>query len=104
MPEPNVVITDTARADLDEIWFYIARDSDRKADRRMDHLLAEARRLADMPNKGHHREGVNPEFRFWPVGRYLIVYRPDTRLLEVVRIVSGFRDIASLMDEEPSPP
>jgi plasmid stabilization system protein ParE len=100
MAAPNVVITETARADLDEIWDYIARDSERKADFWIDHLLAEARLLAEMPNKGHVRQGTSTQFRFWTVGRYLIVYRPDARPLEIIHIVSAYRDIAALLPGE----
>lgn len=93
----QIVISDAAKADLDDIWSYIARDSDRMADRWIDRLVSEARRLADMPLIGHLHEGINPSFRIWPVGRYLIVYRPTSSPVEVVRIITGDRNVADLL-------
>jgi plasmid stabilization system protein ParE len=56
------------------------------------------RRLAEMPELGHFREDLADEpLRFWPVHSYLIIYRPDRKPLEVVRVLSGYRDIAELL-------
>jgi antitoxin ParD1/3/4/toxin ParE1/3/4 len=56
------------------------------------------RRLAEMPEMGHLREDLAEEpLRFWPVYSYLIIYRPDRNPLEVVRVLSGYRDIADLL-------
>lgn len=56
------------------------------------------RRLAEMPEMGHSREDLADEpLRFWPVHSYLIIYRPDRSPLEVVRVLSGYRDIAELL-------
>ena len=35
--------------------------------------------------------------RFWPVGRYLVIYRPAVDGIDIVRVLSGYRDIASLL-------
>ena len=52
------------------------------------------------PALGHVRRDLAPDredIRFWPVGRYLIVYRERKKGIEVVRIVSGERDLRSLL-------
>jgi antitoxin ParD1/3/4/toxin ParE1/3/4 len=55
-------------------------------------------RLAEMPEIGHVREDLADEpLRFWPVYSYLIIYRPDARPLQVVRVLSGSRDITELV-------
>jgi antitoxin ParD1/3/4/toxin ParE1/3/4 len=36
--------------------------------------------------------------KFWPVYSYLIVYSPDTRPLEIVRVLHGARDIAPILE------
>lgn len=84
--------------DLGNIWLHIAEDNPDAADRVMDALSAAFAKLAQMPNMGHHRLDLASEaLRFWPVFNYLIVYRPDTDPLEIVRVVSGYRDVAALL-------
>lgn len=46
---------------------------------------------------GHRRAEIRDErYRVWSVHSYLIIYRPDTSPLNVVRIVSGYRDLKQL--------
>jgi plasmid stabilization system protein ParE len=54
--------------------------------------------LARNPDLGHLRRDLTSKpVRFWAVHSYLIIYDPAARPLEVVRILSGYRDIASLL-------
>jgi plasmid stabilization system protein ParE len=47
---------------------------------------------------GHVREDLTDKtFRFWSVYSYLIVYKMDTKSIEIVRVFSGYRDIESLL-------
>lgn len=92
------VLSPEARDDLRDIRNYIARDSADAARRVLSELRAAMRRLAEMPEMGHFREDLADELlRFWPVHSYLIIYRPDRNPLEVVRVLSGYRDIAELL-------
>jgi plasmid stabilization system protein ParE len=50
------VLTAQARADLLEIWNYIAEDSPENADRVLERLYAAFKRLAETPGMGHHRK------------------------------------------------
>jgi plasmid stabilization system protein ParE len=96
MNEPY--ISERALTDLDDIWLYIARDSIVAADRVIEEIYAAAHRLAEMPEMGHVREDVaDPSLKFWNLHSYLVVYRPDTRPVEIVRILSGYRDIGGLL-------
>jgi plasmid stabilization system protein ParE len=54
--------------------------------------------LADNPGIGHLRSDLTPQdVRFWPVFKYLVIYRPDTKPLEVVRVLHGGRDVRRLL-------
>ena len=54
--------------------------------------------LADNPGLGHLRRDLTTKpVRFWPVYSYLVIYDPDARPLEVVRILNGYRDVAALL-------
>jgi plasmid stabilization system protein ParE len=92
------VLSPEASDDLREIRDYIARDSTSAARRVLADLRVAMRRLAEMPEIGHVRQDLADEpLRFWPAYSYLIIYRPDSRPLEVVRILSSYRDIAELL-------
>lgn len=53
--------------------------------------------LAERPGIGRLREDLADEpLRIWPVYSYLIIYRPETRPLQIIRIVSGYRDLFDL--------
>lgn len=54
--------------------------------------------LARNPDRGHLRKDLTTKpVRFWSIYSYLIIYDPATRPLEVVRILSGYRDIATIL-------
>jgi plasmid stabilization system protein ParE len=89
--------TPIAAADLEGIWDFIAEDSVTAADRVIKDLHSAVEALADMPNMGHLRDDLADEtLRVWPVHSYLIVYRPAQRPIEIVRVVSGFRDLFAI--------
>lgn len=91
-------LSDRARQDLDEIWSYIAEDGLRTADRFIDAIIDRIRAIADQPGIGRTRNELAASLRSFPVGNYLIFYRPLTDGVEVVRILSGFRDLPPLFD------
>ena len=95
-------LTALAEADLAEILDYIAQTtSEARAEGVYLDLLQAARLLAEQPRVGHLRSDLTPRaVLFWPVHTFLIVYRPDTRPLEIVRVVSGWRDVPRLLKDE----
>lgn len=94
-------LTPLAERDLEEIVDYISEESGRdRAHAVLREILAAAERLAGMPGMGHGRADLTGEpVRFWSVYSYLIVYRPEVRPLEVVRVVSGRRDVKAALGE-----
>ena len=86
--------TPRARLDLVEVWGYIADDNETAADqvlRRIDSVLA---MLADTPLAGRARPELRPEIRSFPVGNYIIFYRVMPDAVDVVRVLSHYRDIS----------
>lgn len=84
-----------AEQDLEELVEYVAKDSPRNAMKVFDKIHAAARSLAEMPNMGHFRTDITDKpVRFWAVYSWLIVYRPDRKPLEILRIVHGARNLA----------
>lgn len=101
MTPVRYALTETAAADLEEIWAYIAEDSLDAADRVLGELLAECERIAIDPAIGHAREDLvsSRPMKFWRLYRYLIIYRVDRAPIEILAIVHGARDLASLLRE-----
>ena len=87
-----------AHRDLLEIWEYIAKDDLDAADRVEREIEQALNLLASNPELGHTRRDLTSRpVRFWALYSYLIIYDPATNPLEVVRILSGYRDLATLL-------
>ena len=55
--------------------------------------------LAQNPGIGHYRKDLADEpLRFWRVYTYLIIYRFESKPIEIVRLLSACRDIRKLLD------
>lgn len=94
------VLTPAARADLLDIFDYIAQDNPDAARRVISEIRAAMRKLAERPEMGHFRRDLATEpLRFWPVYSYLIIYRPEARPLQVVRVLHGARDVRQILEE-----
>ena len=91
-------LTTQAASDVDEIWEYIAESNIDAADRVLADLYAAMKKLAEMPGMGSLKPTLaDDRHRFWVVASYVIVYRPDTRPLQIIRVLHGARDIANLL-------
>lgn len=87
-----------ARLDLLEIWEHIAQDNLDAADRVEQEIKQAVSMLARNPELGHLRRDLTSKpVRFWPIYSCLIIYDPVTQPLEIVRILSGYRDVAALL-------
>ena len=92
-----IVISDAARIDLDDIWFYIATDSPTNADRFLDRQVEVATgTLAVAPLSGREREELGEGLRSLPVENYLIFYHVRDGAVEVLRIIHGARDLGAI--------
>ncbi len=89
-----------SRADLDDIWLYIASDNVAAADHFIDELVGKFRTLAKEPGIGRTRDELAESLRSFPVGNYVIFYRAMQDGIEVVRVLSGFRDIPTVFTGE----
>ena len=90
---PQVLKRPQAETDLDEIWWYIAQDNPDNADRFLDKIEERCQALAQFPRLGVSREELMPALRSLAVGNCLIFYLPIVDGIEVVRVLSGMRDI-----------
>jgi plasmid stabilization system protein ParE len=87
-----------AEQDLDDLWEYIAQDSLDAADRLIAQFFDAFELLSRNPGIGHMREDLTKfPVRFWPVGNYLIIYRAPKRVVEIVAVVHGKRDVPAFL-------
>ncbi len=91
-------LSPAAEQDIDEIVTYLARENPKAALNLLNTLYTTMDKLADNPNLGHIREDLtNRPVRFWPFKwHYLIIYT-DYKPIEIVRVLSGYRDITRLL-------
>ena len=82
-------------SDYEEIWHYIARDNAAAADRLIATFERQLATLATMPGVGREEPMLALNLRSFPVGSYLIFYRPIDDGVELVRVLHGARDISS---------
>ena len=98
------LLSPLAEDDLVEIWHFIAEDNAGAADRFLDRLGEACRLLADQPGLGRARAELAPGLRSFPVGRYVIFYRPAAGSVEIARVLSAYRDIdPTFFADEPDP-
>ena len=92
------VLTPAAEGDLLKIIEYLEGDNPNAVLKVVDALDQAMQRLAENSAIGHVRPDLtNGDVRFWPVFKYLVVYRPATKPLEIVRVLHGRRDIERLL-------
>ena len=96
----GVQFTEAAESDLDEIWDYVADSNIDAADRIIAEVRSTCVKLATNPGIGHSREDLTElPVKFIGAFSYLIVYAPDTSPLQIIAVVHGARDVASVMRE-----
>jgi len=96
MKVPQLTISKQANQDLTEIWLYIANDSPQTADSFLDTILEQCQSLCFSPELGRNRDELFPGVRSFPLKRYIIYYRTTENSVEIIRVLSGYRDLHSI--------
>ena len=80
--------------DLVQIWRYIKKNAGLGMANRVESVIREKIvYLAGSPGGGHwHKDLTDEPVKFFPIYSYLIVYRPETKPLQVAAILHGRRD------------
>jgi toxin ParE1/3/4 len=94
---PQFRLTEPAVRDIEQIADDIARKSGlAQADRFLTRLDAKFSKIAQFPNLGRQRNEILPELRSFPIDQYLILYIPKSQNVDILRVVSGYRDLSAL--------
>ena len=97
-----IVLQPRAKADLVEIWEFIADDSDANADAFIDVIDQKFQLLAQQPCIGRRRADLADGLRSFPVGSYVIFYLAVPGGVKIVRVLHGARDLETTFCE-PAP-
>ena len=89
-------LTPLAQSDLRDIRAYIAADNPGMAAQYLNILKEKCQQLANASGLGVKREEYCGLHKF-PVGDYLIFYRPTAEGIDVIRVLHGARDIGRLI-------
>lgn len=94
----RVLRSAAAKADLYEIWCYIAAHDDLAADRWLQKFDAAFARLAAFPGLGNTRPELPDGIYAFSVNPFLILYiqQPEQQLVTILRVIDARRDFASL--------
>lgn len=94
-------LTPEAVSDIFEIWNFISQDNSEAADRVEEAIFRACDFLAESPLAGRVRKDLAPlPFRFWvvhPYSKYLVVYNPEKKPLQIIRILYGARDLPVIL-------
>ncbi|MGZ8285419.1 MAG: type II toxin-antitoxin system RelE/ParE family toxin [Allosphingosinicella sp.] len=82
-----------ARADLIDIFNYIAGDDTVRAEAFVGRIEQRCNVLLDFPESGRSRSELAPDLRSIPHGRYVIFYTPGRTKVRIERILHGARDV-----------
>ena len=95
----SFVLTRPAERDLDQIKSYLVEKAGPTIALRVlkDIRMAMAL-LGKEPDAGHVRDDLTDRpLKFWPVYSYLIVYNPEPKPIQIIRVLHGMRDVASIL-------
>lgn len=93
------IVSPEAQQDLRDIRNYIARDNTRAARRLVESIRQKCRTLVGFPKMGRSYDDIAPELRGVPIEGYIMLYRLIEDGVEIVRVVSGYRNLESLFSE-----
>lgn len=93
-------LTPQAEVDIDEIIQYLAQRSEDAPHTVLNAFIDAFERLGANPEIGHSREDLTERpLKFLSVYSYLIVYNHRCAPLQIIGVLHGARDAASLMRE-----
>ncbi|BAY39534.1 plasmid stabilization system protein [Nostoc sp. NIES-2111] len=93
------IISPEASRDLAEIIDYFANRNIDAGEHFVDEFEKKCKYLINFPNMGRSYGNIQPYLRGVPLEGYVILYRVINDGIEIVRVVSGYRDLESLFGE-----
>ena len=94
------VLTGPAKRDLDQIKSFTLEKAGPRITRRvMRDIRAALKLVGRVPGTGHVREDLTGRpVKFWPIYSYLIVYDPESKPIQILRILHGMRNVEEILN------
>lgn len=92
-------LTDEAIQDLDDIVTYLSSFSLNAGNRFLDAFEQKCETLARLPRIGKIYYNLQPDLRGLTIDNHIIFYRIVEDNIEVIRVVSGRRDLEKIFSE-----
>ena len=89
----RIIRRPSAKADLIEIWRYLAGRSPAAADRLLDRIEEVSFMLAEYPFAGRARPELAENLRSFPVESLVVFYLPQQDRIDIIRVLSARRDL-----------
>jgi toxin ParE1/3/4 len=96
----QIQLSPQAGRDLEEIEEYISQDNPDAASQLILAIREKCVILSEQPGIGRNRSDLSPNLRGFPVGNYIIFYRPASQGIEIIRVLHGARDIPELFSTD----
>jgi toxin ParE1/3/4 len=98
---PQFRLTDSAMREIEEITAYLAKNYGfSQSEQFIKKLNSKFSKIVQFPKIGKPRDEILPGSRMLSVDRYLILYAVIGDDVEILRVVSGYRDLSKLFTDE----
>jgi toxin ParE1/3/4 len=94
------IISPEANQDLEEIIDYFTSRNIDAGERFIDEFNKKCRNLVNFPNMGRSYADIKDYLRGVPLNDYIILYRVTDNGIEILRVVSDYRDLRFLFTED----
>jgi toxin ParE1/3/4 len=92
--------SEDANADLDEICAYLELRSPKVASRLFDRIREKCKLIAAFPEMGRSYEEIIPGLSGFVIDNYVVFYVIIGDSVQILRIVSGYRDIKEIFEQQ----
>jgi toxin ParE1/3/4 len=97
----QLVFAPAARADLEEIFWFIAADNPRRARTYIAEIEQACRNLCDTPYMGVKRPDLRPDLHVFPLWRRIVIaYELPDKKVDVLRVFSAGQDYEAIMSSD----
>jgi toxin ParE1/3/4 len=93
------VINILASRDLNEIADYFAENGVEAGERFFKEFNSRCQQLVTFPSSGRRYAEIRPDLRGLPLAGYIVFYRVLNDGIEILRVVSGHRDLPSFFEK-----
>lgn len=93
-------ISQAALQDLDEIFDYFAGINIEAGEKFVNEFKKKCQYLAQFPKLGRSYGEIRPNLRGVPLMNYVILYQVIDGGVEIVRVISAYRDLGSIFSED----